>query len=167
MHDQHTKTEQRQAVRHKEEGNNLENGFNIRDYLDVNNMTESEIDRCEFWVTANRIVRESGQHNFQHEKIEVNTNWDLGKLEEWLTDYHDNKVVSFLKYGWPLNTVDTEIDEQIPNNQKGAQQNAEQVQEYLDSELKNGSIIGPFVKNPFGKFARFSPLGHQAKEGLG
>ena len=30
------------------------------DYLDVENMTETEIDHCEFWVTANRIMCESG-----------------------------------------------------------------------------------------------------------
>ena len=46
--------------------------FNIRDFLDVNNMTEEEINRCEFWTTANRIVRESGKYNFEETQIQVN-----------------------------------------------------------------------------------------------
>ena len=42
-----------------EEITNMDPGFNIQDYLDVENMTEEEIDRCEFWITANRLCRES------------------------------------------------------------------------------------------------------------
>ena len=30
----------------------LRENFNIRDYLDTSNMSEDQIDKCEFWVSA-------------------------------------------------------------------------------------------------------------------
>ena len=144
---------------------NLHDEFNIRDFLDTSSMSESEIDRCEFWVSANRIVRESGKFNFQGERIPVNSEWNLDLMETWLQNYEDKNLIDYLRFGWPLNVVNTEIDEEIPRNQKGARSNPEQVREYLRKELAAGSIIRPFNRNPFGKKARFSPLDTRPKKG--
>ena len=38
------------------------------------------------------------------------------------------------------------------------------MREYLNKEISNGSIIGPFHTNPFGNEARFSPLDTQPKK---
>ena len=136
----------------------MDPGFNIRDFLETDELTQEQIDRCEFWVTANRITRESGTENFCGSKIQVNNNWDLDKLEEWLEDYHDKKVVDYLRYGWPLNANNTVEDCTIPINQKGARENGDKVQEYLSKQIEEGTIIGPFIRNPFGRSARFSPI---------
>ena len=141
----------------------MDEGFNIRDFLDVNNMTEDEINRCEFWVTANRITRETGKYNFQEARIPVNCNWNLELMESKLLKYEDKKVLEFIKFGWPLNAKNTGINSTIPPNQKGVQEHPEQVRRYLKQELESGSVIGPFLKNPFGKFARFSPLDTRPK----
>ena len=34
-------------------------GFNIRDFIKEEEMSESEIDHCEFWLSANILVRET------------------------------------------------------------------------------------------------------------
>ena len=142
----------------------MSNNFNIRDFLLTEDMTEEEIDRCEFWTTANRLVRESGKHNFEEVKIQVNNEWDLNKLEIWLEGYHDKEIIKYLKYGWPLNAVDTAVNTEVPANQKGARQNPSKIRSYLKKELEAGSIIGPFKRNPFGKYARFSPLDTRPKK---
>ena len=49
---------------------NMDEGFNVRDFLETSNMTEAQIDYCEFWTTANRIVHESGMHNYREAKIQ-------------------------------------------------------------------------------------------------
>ena len=113
---------------------------------------------------TNRIVRETGEWNQNKARIKVNDNWNLDKLEEWLSEYEDKKVIEYLKYGWPLNSENTTTLEEIPDNQKGARMNTEQVNKYIQDELKNGSIIGPFLKNPFGGVARFSPLDTRPKQ---
>ena len=142
----------------------MDKNFNIRDFLDTENMTNKEIDRCEFWVNANRIVRQSGVPNYQKERIQVNFDWDLVTMENWLDNYKDKNIIQFLKYGWPLNTCDTAINTTIPPNQQGVIQFPEEVCEYISSELKAGTIIGPFKRNPFGKMARFSPLDTPPKQ---
>ena len=62
-----------------------------------------------------------------------------------------------------IGAVDTEINTSIPVNQKGARQIQDKVASYLEDELKNKSIIGPFGENPFGESARISPLDTRPK----
>ena len=141
----------------------MDPGFNIRDFLELESMSESEIDRCEFWVNANRITRESGKENWKESRIPVNNNWDLNTFEKWLDRYEDTRIIQYLRYGWPLNAHDTSINTTVPPNQAGARQHPEEIRSYLKSELQAGSIIGPFKRNPFGKHARFSPLDTRPK----
>ena len=85
-------------------------------------------------------------------------------LSSWLEGYEDKEVIDYLKYRWPLNANDTEINEERPQNQKGARSNTKEVREYLTKEHKAGSVIGPFKKNPFGPVARFSTLDTRPKK---
>ena len=126
-------------------------------------MTEEQIDYCEFWVTANRIVRESKQHNYVGEQIQVNHKLNFKYLENKLQNYNDKDVIKFLKFGWPLNAINTDINTNVPPNQKGAREYPEELKKYVEAEIKLGSIIGPFKYNPFGKFSRVSPLDTREK----
>ena len=144
---------------------NMENSFNVRDYLNEEELSPEEIERAEFRVTANRVVRETGECNYKRAKIPLGNKWDLVKLEEWLgPEYEDKQIIEYLKYGWPLNAKDTEVQDVIPSNQTGAKKNVKEVREYLRKEWERGSLIGPFTKNPFGKFARISPLDTRPKK---
>ena len=149
---------------HHEDIDNMSEGFNIWNFLETEEMSQEEIDRCEFWVTANRITRESGVPNFAKAKIQVNTSWNFEKLEEWLQFYEDKELINYLKYSWPLNAINTIEDHSLPSNQKGARENPEDIRAFLRKELEEGAIIGPFKKNPFGKVARFSPLDTRPKK---
>ena len=81
-----------------------------------------------------------------------------------MVQYDNNGIIQFFKYGWPLNAVDMQEDVSIPRNQKGACNNNKFLKEYIQAELKMGSVIGPFIKNPFGKKARFSPIDTRTKK---
>ena len=142
----------------------MSDGFNVREFLDIDNMSEEEIDRCEFWCSANRIYRETGVPNFKAARIPVNNTWDLDLMEQWLKNYKDVNLIQYLRFGWPLNTVETAQDNTIPANQQGARENPEEIRRYLKNELEKGAIIGPFKRNPFGKNARFSPLDTRPKK---
>ena len=106
----------------------------------------------------NSKIRESGRPKYLGCKFEVESPWNLEILEGWLSDCQDKIIVEFLKYQWPTRAIDTAIDQNIPRNQKGARENKQAVRDYLIDELKNKSIIGPIVKNPFGNNTRISPL---------
>ena len=73
-------------------------------------------------------------------------------------------MVEFLKYGWPLNAKGTKVNQTVPPNQKGARENVDEIHAYLKKELQAGSIIGPFIRNPFRKVACFSPLDTRPKK---
>ena len=80
-------------------------------------------------------------------------------FEQLLYGYHDSELIQFIRFGWPIelsHCLEDRVD--IPPNQKGARTNVQKVGQYLASEIKRGSVIGPFVVNPMGKEARFSPL---------
>ena len=62
-----------------------------------------------------------------------------------------------------MNAQHTAIQEEIPNNQKGARNNVTMLKKYIEEERKKGTVIGPFIRNPFGKDARISPLDTRPK----
>ena len=97
-------------------------------------------------------------------KFGTNSTWNLDKFESYLTNYHDIEVIKYLKYGWPINTKDTVVLADMPRNQKGVDENEQKMINYLECELRNKAIVGPFRDNPFGKIARFSPLGTRNKK---
>lgn len=94
-------------------------------------------------------------------KIPVRSEWDLDKFEDFLSDYEDKEVITYLRYGWPVGCVDSGV-QSLPQNHKGALQNKEQVRNYLDTQAKKGSLIA-LDNNPFGDRARFSPINTRDK----
>ena len=127
-------------------------------------MTEDKIEFCEFWVSANRVVRSTGKPNFAEAKVQVNYKWDFDYLEEELKEYKDKEVLKFFKYGWELNATDTEEQGEVLRNQAGARINKEKVHNYLKGQHAARSILGPFKTNPLGKFACFLPLDTKKKK---
>ena len=86
-----------------------------------------------------------------------------------MTGYHDQEIVEFLRYGWPIETHQMKRQAcQIPPNQKSAcsADNFDKLNEYIDQELKRGSVISPFDANVLGKEACFSPLNAIPKKDL-
>ena len=142
----------------------MDEGFNVCDFLKTDEMTDEQINRCEFWTTANRLVRNSQKHNFQGERIQVNHEWDLDKMKDWLQGYEDKQVIDYLRYGWPLNNKDTYKDTEVPVNQSGARENPEEVRAYLNKEIEAGSVIGPFSHKPVWKCSSFLTTRYQAKK---
>ena len=60
--------------------------------------------------------------------------------------------------------VNTEEQIEIPPNQKGAQDKPSELDEYIASEMKMGSIIGPFKVSPVEKQTRISLLDTKHKK---
>ena len=145
---------------------NMTDDFDILKFLDHDSMTENEIQCCSFWVKANARVRKSGVPNFAKEKIAINDKWDFDYLEEELkNDKEALDTIQKCRYGWPLNAINTEIDNKEVRNQKGANQNISKLDRYLKKELARGSIIGPF-KNHHSDLirVRISPLDMRPKK---
>ena len=109
-------------------------------------------------MNACKRVRESGCYNFEGCRIELPSPWNLDLFEELLTGYHDEDLIKFLKFGWPIEVENLTKNRSRPPNQKGACTNLAKLKAYVEEEIANGAVIGPFLDNPFGDAARFSPL---------
>ena len=105
-----------------------------------------------------------GLHNFESTMVPVNTKWDLNKFELLLQYYHDNSIVDFMRYGWPISHDGRAGNNKVPNNWPGVQNNREAVASYFQRELSDGSVLGPFNGNPFCSNALLSPLNTRDKK---
>ena len=95
----------------------------------------------EFWLTANRRVRESGDYNFKLERIPVNGKWDFEYLESKLKNYNAQfEVMDMFRFGWPLNAEDTEVLPAVPSNQWGALENPEKIRKISGKREEQGII---------------------------
>ena len=82
-----------------------------------------------------------------------------------LSDYHDNVVVDFLTYGWPINYTASTRPVSSSHNHPSASNFDSHVQAYLDTELSYNAIAGPFHHPPFADDFVCSPLQTVPKRG--
>ena len=66
-----------------------------------------------------------------------------------MSNYWDKQLIDLLTFGFPLDfdrsvTLHTTVE-----NHKSAQQFPDQVQDYLNTEISHGAILGPFKNLPF------------------
>ena len=74
-----------------------------------------------------------------------------------LRNYHDQEVIQFLAYGWPINFTGSPSPPVIPRNHRGATDHPQEIRKYLQKEVEHKSVIGPFHEIPF-SVAMLSPL---------
>ena len=138
--------------------------IDVRRFLCTEELSEEQIQTCQFWVNANRAIRKSKQPNFRGCRIKTNEKYNYQYLEEELQEYEDKDIINFLKYGWPLNAVDTDKQTHTVPNQKNARKNVEALRKYIKSEVNRGTAIGPFHTIPFEGDCRISPLDTREKK---
>ena len=107
---------------------------------------------------ANCLVRETGVSNVDSARIQVVSHFNFSNLEVDLVNYKNKDIIPLLRYGFPIECEPFESTPVVYKNHKGAQEFPEQLREYIQSQLTNKTLIGPFDHNPFGNLARFSPL---------
>ena len=107
-------------------------------------------------MRSNKAVRASGLCNAAGLKILIPTPWNLDLFEELLKGYHDQELLKYLRFGWPieLQHIPDRITE-LPRNQKGVRKNVDRVNKYVSQDIGRGGVIGLFETNPLGLDARF------------
>lgn len=110
------------------------------------------------------LVISSNQYNFEGLQIPVGSNWNTELLEQLLVGYDDREVVTFLKYGWPVDRDHTiPIPDTWCGNHRGALDFPETIDEFIQDGLENGYISGPYDVSPFGNDFVTSPLNTRSK----
>ena len=99
-------------------------------------------------VYISNCVRETGKFNFCGAQIVISSNWNHELLDALCTSASDKEVASFLKYGWPINRQDAPLTKTYTNHST-AVQFQQAISSYIKTELKHGTLMGPFVTSPF------------------
>lgn len=93
-------------------------------------------------------VRQSGKPNVYGLQIPIYSNWNFSLLDCLARSTSDREVVSFLRYGWPLNRELPVAVTVCLSNHIGALQYPKQVQEYLIKEMQHKTLVGPLCSLP-------------------
>ena len=104
----------------------------------------------------NRVVA-AGGHNYESARQRIPSGLNLQAWRKWLQGYPDRNLAEFLEYGWPVN-----FDRRSPlgvttHNHPSANAYDEHIRFYIDTERREGALLGPFDRPPF-QWLHVSPL---------
>ncbi len=117
----------------------------------------------QFIVQAHELIKASGVPNYKGCKIRIPSKFQVGYLENQLSDYEDKEVVEFLKFGFPIGR-DRQVVGGIPvPNHRSVLDYPDHMDTYVDTEVSDKAIIGGFSENPFSSPPFFSPIGSTEK----
>ena len=128
------------------------------------NMTSSIPVVCErhiytdYMIAASKAVRASGKHNKDGVRMPVRSNFNINYLRQELHDYEDSEIVEYLEFGFPISHDGRPTNTGGCPNHTGATQFKQEIETYIDRELKEKSAIGPLHKDELGIPLTVSPL---------
>ena len=103
-------------------------------------------------------VRKTGVPNYLDAKIPLPSGLNIPTWYNLLTDYHDNQLVNFLNYGWPVDYTYNRTPTPTFNNHKEPEDFSTHINKYITTELKHKALLGPFKNKPFEPWCQFSPI---------
>ena len=136
-------------------------------YVQVSQMPQqqrmgNQINTLEEHVQLVNYVKSFNNINAIGAKVQLCTKWNLGLMQQLANSDSDREVITFLRYGWPLNhdgraTMITKF------NHPTALRFPQQVQDYIKKEVSLNCLIGPFVTPPWMP-AAVSPMSTRLKK---
>ncbi len=113
--------------------------------------------------TASRLatymsVRATGRPNYLQARIPLKSNLNI-HMWRLLTQGHDDPTLcDMLEYGFPLGFEGTTVPTPTYKNHQSATAYPDSINEFLTTELTQGSLLGPFDHPPFNPWTQVSPL---------
>ena len=102
-------------------------------------------------------VRSTGVPNALSARHILPTNLNLPAWEKYLLGV-DDKLLDFVKYGFPMGYVGPISDTTYVPNHPSANEFPTQLDDFIRKELDLGGLVGPLVAPPFVQWAHVSPL---------
>ena len=113
---------------------------------------------------ANIRVRNSGVPNYIGQRFLWRSKFNLPLLDRLLIDYHDKRLLQFLMFGFPFDHDGSEVTRNKRNHTGAGQHFQAQIQQYLQLEIEEGAVLGPFTEPPFQDGWATSPLNSVPKK---
>ena len=110
-------------------------------------------------LSLHEKIKKSGRPNVCGLRIPLESKWNIPFLRRELEGYEDSVVADFCEFGWPINITNEVFGERgFPRNWRSATDHSDQMNQYIERELREGTLLGPFKANPFSTQAVVSPL---------
>ena len=120
----------------------------------------------QLFVSLHHRVHAAGLPNFRGARLAVPTSLNLPLWRSLLSEYPDVGVCDFLEFGWPIGyDYNGALPSSVFRNHRGAIDFPSAFDSYLSTELRLGSVCGPFARNPFSSPYAVSPLNSVPKQG--
>ena len=109
-------------------------------------------------------VAAGGYPNVYGARVPVQSSWNISWMKRELSDYHDQKVLEFLQFGWPANRMPSALDPTLcTGNYASAIKYPQHINHYIEKELRHNAVLGPFTSIPFSSRVGVSPLSTRPK----
>lgn len=102
--------------------------------------------------------------NYLGARITIPSQMNIKNWQHLLQGYQDAGICKFLQYGWPIGYTSESLPTPTAINHKSAIDYAEQVQSFIDNEIRLGAMLGPFTNPPFKQWFQTSPLMSRPKK---
>ena len=119
----------------------------------------------EHYMGMAKAIRNTKLPNYKFARFPVPSNLNLDAWRHHLKDYHDQRLLQYLTYRFPLSINNpSDLHNTDIKNHHSAMQFPAAIQQYLDKELQLGAMLGPFSSIDYDKF-HCSPLLTRPKDG--
>ena len=89
-----------------------------------------KLDSVDTLLKIASIVRSTGQPNYKHARIPIESGLNVEAWERHLRDYSDKRIIQYIKFGFPLSLIDPhELNDTKMTNHFSACQYPQQIQE--------------------------------------
>ena len=95
--------------------------------------------------------------NYKKARIEVKSRFNFSLWQEYLVDYHDTRIIDYLRFGFPLSVISGFQPVANNYNHSSAVKFSKHVNEYINTEIQEGAMLGPFHSHPFSNYL-ISPM---------
>ena len=97
---------------------------------------------------AHQLIRDSKLLNFLHCRIPVQYGLNIKAWRHYLSNYWDQQLCDLLEFGFPLDFDRSCKLDSIEENHASANENMEDISQFLEEEMQYQAILGPFHSKP-------------------
>ena len=103
-----------------------------------------KLDSVDMLLKTASIIRDTGQPNYKVARIPIESGLNVAAWEKYLENYSDKRIIQYIKFGFPLSLIDPHgLNNTKVTNHFSDCQYPQQVQAYIDKEIKLGALLGP------------------------
>ena len=130
--------------------------------MPVDNNVMSQVVECP--IKQHLMINKTHVPNFLGARIPIQSQLNVPKWHEYLSEYWDQQLLQLVTFGFPLDFNRQCVLKADKTNHASAEKHPADVEAYLNEEKQYKAVLGPFDKNPLPS-CHYSPFMTREKPG--